>query len=246
MVILMAIMKRAVKGIGLDLEGTLINIERAHHEAHLRVLRDYGICLSLEEAIRKFPRFIGGPDEALHRDEIAPYIKEKTGKDCDVSELLQRKKKYYSEILPQLSVELRPGVKEAIKWFKKKGYGIVIGSVTDKYQAWPLLEKTGLLKLIGEEHIILRQDVDRPKPDPEVWQKAAQKLGIGTKELLVFDDSPGGMETAHQAGCLAVAMPVFYKPTVLNRLINAGAFRIFWDWREINLPALMENIERLK
>lgn len=232
-----------IKGIGLDFEGDILNVEEAHHKAHLRVMGDHGLCISLEEAIKMFPHFIGGPDRTLY-EEIAALIKERTGKDCDISDLLQKKKKYYQEILSQLSIKLRPGVRKAIRWFKKHGYGIVIGSVTDRSQAWPLLEKTGLLELIGEDNIVLRQDVDSPKPNPEVWHKAAEKLGIKTEELLIFDDSPVGIETAHRAKCLAIAMPVCYEPKILNRLIDAGAFRIFWSWLEINLSALIKSVNQ--
>lgn len=227
--------------MGLDCEGNLIDLEKAHHEGHLRAAADLGIRLSFEEAIKKVPAFIGGPDDEVAR-VIVSLVKEKTGKDYDRSVFLERTRKHYLEILPELSMELRPGVKEAINWFKENEFGIIVGSVTNTSQLRPILEKSGLLKLIGEDNFILREDVDYAKPNPEVWRKAARKLGIETKELLIFDDSPIGMQAAHNAGCLAVAMPVCHEPKIIERLIHEGAARIFTDWREINLEALINNL----
>jgi hypothetical protein len=47
------------------LEGTVIDLERFHHQAHLQAALDIGLKLSLEEAIRKIPHFVGGPDETV-------------------------------------------------------------------------------------------------------------------------------------------------------------------------------------
>jgi len=239
-----SIIKVTIKAIGLDLEGTLIDIEIVHHTAHLEVLRKWGISLSLDEAIRLIPVFVGGPDEKV-AEAAVKLSKERTGEEHSVAEYLDEKRAFYKKLLPNVPVVLRPGVKEAIEWFENSNLKIVVGSMTNTDQAKVILERTGLFGLIDKDKFIFREDVTHSKPDPEVWIKGASKLEVKPEEMVIFDDSPGGIRAARSAGCaFIIATPVYNKPELMCRLINEGADRIFMDWREINFPALFENLNR--
>lgn len=231
-----------IKAVGLDLEGNLINVEKAHHLSHLKILRDWGVPLSFDEALKLIPAFIGGPDEKV-AEAAVKLSKERTGEDHSVAEYLNLKRGYYKEFLKEIPIVLRPGVKEAIEWFKANGLKVIVWSVTNTDQAKPLIEKSGLNKLVDE--FFFREDVIHPKPDPEVVIKASSRLGVKPEEMVYFGDSPGDMKTARSAGCRsAIAMPVFNKPELMMRLINEGADRIFMSWLEIDFPALFKNLEK--
>ena len=233
-----------IKGIGLDLEGDIINIEIIHYTSHLEVLRKWGVPLSFDEALKLIPAFIGGPDEKVAEGAVK-LSKERTGEEHSVAEYLDEKRAHYKKILPQAHIELRPGVYEAIQWFKDIDLKIIVGSVTNTDQARVLLEKSGLIKLIDEDKFIFREDVQHPKPDPEVWIKGASILGLRPEEMIGFDDSARGIRSLKHAKCaFAIAMPVFNKPELMKRLIDEGADRIFMDWREINFPALIRNLNQ--
>jgi HAD superfamily hydrolase (TIGR01509 family) len=57
--------------------------------------------------------------------------------------------------------------------------------------------------------ILTREDVQRPKPDPEIYLLAAQRLGVPPEECLVLEDSPTGVQAGIAAGAnvIAVATP---------------------------------------
>ncbi len=57
------------------------------------------------------------------------------------------------------------------------------------------------------QHVITVNDVVRPKPAPEPYLLAAQKLGVEPARCLVFEDSEAGAEAAHAAGCIVVQVP---------------------------------------
>lgn len=56
-------------------------------------------------------------------------------------------------------------------------------------------------------HIVSRDDVTTPKPDPEPYLLAARHLGLPPHRCLVFEDSEPGAEAAHRAGCQVVQVP---------------------------------------
>jgi HAD superfamily hydrolase (TIGR01509 family) len=56
-------------------------------------------------------------------------------------------------------------------------------------------------------HVVTVNDVARPKPAPDPYLLAAQKLGLPPARCLVFEDSETGAEAAHRAGCTVVQVP---------------------------------------
>jgi len=227
-----------IKAVSFDLEGTLIDVESAHHRGHILAANDAGVKLTIEEALRVLPHFIGGPDEA-----VAKEISELAGK-LDDDYILNRMRFHYNQLIETIPIGLRPGALEIISWLKENGFNVAIGSLTIAVQAQLLLERSGLIKIFGRECIVLREEVRHVKPEPDVWLETARRSGIDPKEQLVFDDSHNGIIAAVAAGSVAVAMPVYNTPLTIKRLIDAGALRIFIDWREMNIAALIENLNK--
>jgi len=56
-------------------------------------------------------------------------------------------------------------------------------------------------------HVITVHDVAQPKPAPEPYLLAAQRMGVDPARCLVFEDSETGAEAAHRAGCIVVQVP---------------------------------------
>lgn len=67
------------------------------------------------------------------------------------------------------------------------------------------LEIAGLTAHFRE--IITFDDVTAPKPEPEPYLLAAERLGVHPSRCLVFEDSDIGAEAAHRAGCVVVQIP---------------------------------------
>ncbi|PGH01655.1 glycerol 3-phosphatase 1 [Blastomyces parvus] len=70
---------------------------------------------------------------------------------------------------------------------------------------------TGWLKVLGlpkPEHMVVAEDVEQGKPDPAGYLKGRQLLGLeaGDKDVLVFEDSPAGIEAGKAAGCKVVGV----------------------------------------
>ena len=61
-------------------------------------------------------------------------------------------------------------------------------------------------------HVFTADDVTNGKPAPDVYLLAAKQFGIEPHELLVFEDSPNGVQAAKAAGCVCVAVPQAHVP----------------------------------
>ncbi len=227
-----------INGIAFDLEGTVVDVEAAHHGAHIRAMADLGINMTLDEAIVRIPHFIGGPLE-----RICQEVWELSDKTRSISFYSERDEFYYEEILKEMSIVTRVGWLDFFKEISKMGLPVSIGSLTPKVNARYLMKRSGLLDLFKSDMIVLRDDVKQVKPAPDVFLETARRMGINPKNQLVFEDSPNGVRAALAAGSRAIGMPVIIRGSTVGALVDAGASRIFFDWSEIDVRALIENFQ---
>ncbi|MDO8659012.1 MAG: HAD family phosphatase [Candidatus Parcubacteria bacterium] len=226
------------EGIAFDLEGTAIDIEFVHHKAHAMVAAEAGVTIdldNLEDILTKIPHFIGGPDDA-----VAEEINNLSNGRIKVGEILRRKRQYYDLWIKDIDdIKPRPGFTEIVQRLANLGIPIAIGSLTATEQALFIMEKSGITKLFPKDRIILREDVKELKPAMDVYLKTAERMGIDPTRQLVFEDSPNGVRAAIRAGSVAVGMPAYSKTPAIASLLEAGARKIFMDWRSVNIEGVM-------
>lgn len=223
-----------IEGFAFDLEGTVVDVEAAHHQGHLAVAKEVGINLILRQALTKIPHFIGGPD-----DSIVGEIWELSDRSLTPKQILQKDKDYYFFFLRTLKIKPRPGFIEFYTAVAQLGLPMAIGSLTETAQAQTLLDYSGLSKFFDQTKIVLREHVQNLKPAPDVFLQTAKALGISPGNQLVFEDSPNGVKAALAAGSVAIGMPVYRRRETVLALKNAGACCIFKSWKEIELPELL-------
>lgn len=174
-----------IKGVIFDLDGVLVSTDELHFEAWK--------MLAVELGIDKFTREDNKKQKGVSRMESLEVVLSKGSKIYSQEmkeELAERKNNYYKELLEELDERaILPGVTECLKMLKSNGILIGIGSVSKN--APLILEKTGLMKYIDKVSCGL--DITKSKPDPEVFEVAANKLGLKYEDCLVVEDSLAGI-----------------------------------------------------
>ncbi len=216
-----------VRAVAFDLEGPLIDLEHLHHGGHVLASEDVGLDLTIEECLVRIPHFIGGPDEKI-AEEMAKLV------GADPGFILKRSRFHYQRLLDGAEIVLRPGADNFILWLLERGYKISIGSAVDPEKGKMLVSRSGLSRFFPTDLIIFAGDVVNTKPAPDVYLETARRMGVDPSEQLVFEDSPRGVKAGVAAGSPVIGMPIYWKPHTVAELIEAGARRIFRDWREIN------------
>ena len=226
-----------IKGVAFDLEGTVVDVEAAHHNAHIAAAAEMGVEVTIDTAFKLLPHFIGGPDEKVAQDIWAL-----SGKQVSPEEILVRDKFYYEQLLATMEIKPRPGFMEFFHAVRSLGPQTAIGSLTPRNQAEVLLGRSSIALNLSAGMIVLAEDVRNHKPAPDVFLETARRMGIDPKTQLVFEDSPRGVQAAIAAGSRAIGMPVYNRLEATVPLLQAGACRLFLDWREINVGALLANL----
>lgn len=115
------------------------------------------------------------------------------------------KEQLYREMMePVFEEHVVGGVREFMAAARRSGVPCALATNAEPKNVDFVLGRAGLrghLSAIVDGH-----QVERPKPDPEVFLKAAARLRVDTRNCVVFEDSPGGMSAARAAGARVVAL----------------------------------------
>ncbi len=227
-----------IKGVAFDLEGTIIDIESLHQNAHLQAASDLGIHISIEYAIDNLPHFVGGPDEKV-AVEIALLAKNSFSTD----EFLKAKRGYFEKSLERLSrIEARHGFKEILRWIHDQGIKTAIGTMTERPIALQLLNRASLLNEFDAILLVAKGDVESAKPSPDVYIETARRMVIVPNEQLVFEDSIVGIKAGLSAKSRVAAVPTVNNSKYIQNLSEVGAEEVFLGWRDQKLRSFINKL----
>ncbi|GAB2693234.1 HAD family hydrolase [Paenibacillus thermoaerophilus] len=185
-----------IKAVIFDFDGLIIDTETAWYQAFSRVYADHGEQLPLE----LFAQCIGTLD-----DVFDPYVEleRRLGKTIDRDALRKRAGELHAEIMAD--ADLRPGVRDYLDAARQLGLGIALASSSPRSWIDPYLERYHLKHYFHSLHT--GDTVKRVKPDPELYVRALDSLGVSGNEALAFEDSENGLRAALGAGLRCVVVP---------------------------------------
>ena len=185
----------AAWGAIFDWDGVIIDSSRQHEESWERLARESGKPLPEGHFKAGFGR---------KNEFIIPRI---LGWEDDlekVRRLSLRKEELYREIVLEKGLEPLPGVRTWLERLAAAGVPCAIGSSTHRKNIEVSLDVLGLRDFFRE--IVSAEDVSHGKPDPEVFLKAAAKIGTAPEKCVVFEDAHVGIEAAQRAGMRVIAV----------------------------------------
>lgn len=204
------------------MDGVLVDSEPLHKRAKELAFAEVGIVLP--ESV--YDSYKGRPDRTM-----LPEILSARGLSTDkIQEVWQRKKQIYEEIEHELHAI--DGAAEFVKWAASR-YRIALATSATSRNRKATLQLLGVGDLF---HAVVDADGHtRPKPDPEVFLVALEKLRLRPDECWIVEDSMNGLQAAKAAGCFTAAITTTFDK---QRLSIAGADVVVDSFREIQ--ALLE------
>lgn len=186
-----------VQAVIFDLDGVLVDSEEFSMEATEQMLKELGIELTLEERERAFGR--------TDLDSYRECIKDRK-LSLNPEDMVRRKEEIYSKLI---SGKLKPieGAAELIQSLGEKAVRMAVASSGTRNKIRASLREIGFEGLF--ETVVSAEDITQGKPNPEIFLKAAERLGVPPAQCLVIEDAQAGVEAAKAAGmkCLAFKSP---------------------------------------
>lgn len=186
-----------IKAIIFDLDGVLIHTDEFHYMAWKKVFDGEGIPFDrkINERLRGVSR-MESLEIGLEKAKRAYSLKEKEA-------LAVKKNNVYRASLERLdNSTIQTDVTESLKALKNNGFKLAVASSSKN--AGLILDKTGLRFFFNA--LVDGNDINKSKPDPEVFLKAALKLNEQPSHCMVVEDAFAGIEAAKKGGMTATAI----------------------------------------
>jgi beta-phosphoglucomutase len=184
--------------IVFDLDGVICHTDKYHYLGWKSVADDLGI--PFDETVNNRLRGVSrmeSLDIILEKYEGEPLT------DARKDEIATLKNARYREMLAEMSpADLDPSVKVTLDDLRSRGLKLAIGSSSKNAKF--ILSRIGLGDYFDE--ISDGTNISRSKPDPEVFLKAAEYLGIDPAKCVVIEDAVAGIEAGEAAGMYTVAI----------------------------------------
>lgn len=176
-----------------DCDGVLIDSEYLASRVEAEVLRDLGLELSVDEV---HDLFLGKTVDGV-LDVIASRAGARPGAAFTYNWAFATAYAFMKELRPVA------GVRAALEEFARRGHRMAVASQSPLARVRMSLEVAGLGEFFGDR-IYVTSMVPRPKPAPDIYLLAAERLGAQPANCVVIEDSPAGAAAALGTGMRAI------------------------------------------
>lgn len=193
------------RGFIFDLDGVIVDTAKYHFLAWKRLADELGTIFTEADNERL---------KGVSRMRSLDILLEIGGLRLDdgtKSTLADKKNGWYVEFINKMTAEeILPGAAEFLSESKRNGVKIALGSASKN--AMTILNRLRITDLF--DSIIDGTKVSNAKPDPEVFLKGAEALGLPPENCVVFEDAEAGVEAALNANMRCVGIG---DPKILNK-----------------------------
>ena len=183
-----------IRGVILDVDGTLVDSNDAHAAAWVEACAEHGYTVSFE----RVRALIGMGGDKLLPAAIDIEKDSPTGKAIEES----RTRIFKTRYLPKLGPF--PDAHELLQAMRDHGLRLVVASSAKEDELKPMLELCGANGLIEEE--TSSKDAPQSKPAPDIVQAALDRLKLPTDEVIMLGDTPYDVEAATKAHIATIAV----------------------------------------
>lgn len=183
-------MSHKIKAIIFDMDGVLIDAKDWHYEALNKALAIFGLTISRHDHLVTFDGLSTSQKlKMLSRTHVLP--------ESLHSFINEMKQQYTMDITYQLCKPVFHH-QYALSKLKENGFKLAVASNSIRNTVKVMMERSSLTEYL--DFYLSNQDVNNGKPDPEIYNKAIEKLNLKPEECLIVEDNENGLKAAYASG----------------------------------------------
>ncbi len=230
---------RRLRALLWDVDGTLAETERDAHRVAFNLAFE-ACALPWRWDVDLYGRLLrvaGGRERLMHFfSQVPDAPASPVEREALAARLHPVKNRYYGELVTSGQVPLREGVRSLMDECRAEGVALAIATTTSRDNVAALLgTHLGPQWASWFAAVVCGEDVARKKPDPEVYVRALERLGVAPGDALAIEDSPDGTTAAVRASLPVVVTRSVYFATA--DISGATAIGPGLDTREGWAPA---------
>ncbi|MBD1825118.1 HAD family hydrolase [Cyanobacteria bacterium FACHB-DQ100] len=185
-----------LKGVLLDIDGTLVDSNDAHAHAYVEAFAEHGYDVEFDQV---------RPLIGMGGDQLIPRIVSSlSGEEGEGKEIADRRKEL---IMQKYGADLAPtdGSRLLIEKLKQSGYELVISSSATSEELSVLLKAAQVDDLLDQNMATTSSDADASKPEPDLIEVTLEKGHLKPNEAIMLGDTPYDIQAANAAGVAVIA-----------------------------------------
>lgn len=179
-----------IKAVIFDMDGVLIEAKDWHYEALNKALGLFGMEISRYDHLVTY--------DGLPTKKKLEMLSTERGLPLELHEFINDMKQQYTLEIVYAQCKPRFYHEYALSRLKQEGYKLAVASNSIRKTVQIMMEQSALLGYL--DFYLSNQDVKLGKPDPEIYTKAIQKMGLSPQECLVVEDNEKGIQAAKASG----------------------------------------------
>jgi beta-phosphoglucomutase len=210
----------ALAAVIFDLDGVLVDTVPLHFKAWQKLFSEYGKSFSFQDYKDK----VDGIPSIDGAKAVLSEFSER-----DLYEMVARKREYFFNLAKEEGITPYQSSITLVKELKEQHIKVAV--ISSSKSARENLQIAGISDLF--EVVVTTNDIDKGKPEPEIFLKAAQVLEVLPKDCVVFEDALLGVEAAKKAGMKCIGIDRYDNPGRLHSADN-----VITDMSEIDISFL--------
>lgn len=188
-------MPQPFRAVIFDLDGVLADSEPKWNEIDAKLLAEYGIAYRGE-----YHRNVLGVSYRLALE----FYKKTFGLSAPIDEMMRRRGEIAADFFAN-RIDVFPSAKPILQELRQMNLHLAVATSSVSASARPFLARHKLMSFF--EIVVTGEEVEHGKPHPDIYLRAAQKLGIAADACLVIEDALSGISAAKAAKMRVAAIP---------------------------------------
>lgn len=208
-----------IKAIIFDMDGLMIDSERVTFECYQERLKDMN--LTMDEEFYK--TLLGKPIKGIYQRFYDVY-----GNDFPIQNVIQDVHQLMAERFETEGVPVKKGLVKLLHYLKDNNYKTIVATSSNRDRVDKILAQAKITEFFDDS--ICGDEVTKGKPNPEVFLKSCQKLGVNVDEAIVLEDSEAGIQASYDANIKVICIPDMKYP---EKQYEEKTFKILKDLTEV-------------
>lgn len=204
-----------IKAIIFDMDGLMIDSERVTFECYQEILK--GMNLTMDEEFYK--TLLGKPLKGIYQRFYDVY-----GNDFPIEDVIKDVHALMAKRFETEGVPIKTGLKSLLEYLKENNYKTIVATSSNRDRVDTILSQAQITDYFDDS--ICGDEVTKGKPNPEVFLKSCQKLGVNIDEAIVLEDSEAGIQASYDAGIKVICIPDMKYP---EKQYEEKTFKILKD-----------------